>query len=91
MGKILIQEHVNFILVYCIKLKLRHRILVCETGVVIQPSLFWLAASPDGLVVYQKSDKKAIITRVKVPSHKETHVSYWVCSRSKLLCKLRKS
>ena len=39
-------------------LKLRHFVLVRETGLVIQPPLFWLAASPDGLVVYQTSDKK---------------------------------
>ena len=35
------------------RLKLRHFVPVCETRLVIQPSLFWLAASPDGLVAYQ--------------------------------------
>ena len=32
------------------RLKLRHFVLVLETGLVIQPSLFCLAASPDGIV-----------------------------------------
>ena len=32
------------------RLKLRHFVLVLETGLVIQPSLFCLASSPDGLV-----------------------------------------
>ena len=56
------------------RLKLRHFVLVRETGLVIQPSLFWLAAFPNGLVAHQTSDKKVII-RDKVPSHKETHVT----------------
>ena len=35
------------------RLKLRHFVLVLETGLVIQPSLFCLAASPGGLVALQ--------------------------------------
>ena len=33
-----------------IKYKLKRNITVQETGIVIQPNLYWLAASPDGLV-----------------------------------------
>ena len=55
------------------RLKLRHFVLVREIGLVIQPSLFWLVASPDGLVAYQTSDQ---VLRDKVPSYKETHVTY---------------
>ena len=43
------------------RLKLRHFGLVHETGLVIQPFLFWLAASPDGLIAYQTSDKKLLL------------------------------
>ena len=55
------------------RLKLRHFVLVCETGLVIQPSLFWLAASPDGLVAYQTSDKKLLL-EIKCP-HTKRHMS----------------
>ena len=33
-----------------LKFVLKHDINVLETGLVIQPNLSWLAASPDGLV-----------------------------------------
>ena len=32
------------------KFKLKYNVSVRETGVVIQPLLYWLAASPDGLI-----------------------------------------
>ena len=32
------------------KFKLKHNVSVTETGIVIQPLLYWLAASPDGLI-----------------------------------------
>ena len=38
-----------------------HVILFRETGLVIQPSLFWLAASPNRFVVYQTSNKKLLL------------------------------
>ena len=56
-----------------VRLKLRHLDLVLETGLVIQPSLFWLAASPDGLVAYQTSDKK-LLSEIKCP-HTKRHIS----------------
>ena len=55
------------------RLKLRQFILVRQTGLVIQPSLFWLAASPDGLVAYQTSDKKLLL-KIKCP-HTKRHLS----------------
>ena len=55
------------------RLKLRHFVLVHETGLVIQPSLFWLAASPDGPVAYQTSGKKLLLV-IKCP-HTKRHMS----------------
>ena len=55
------------------RLKLRHFALVLETGLVIQASLVWLAASPDGLVAYQTSDKKLLL-EIKC-SHTKGHMS----------------
>ena len=57
------------------KLKLRHFVLVCETGLEIQPSLFWfwLAISLDGFVAYQTSDKNLLL-EIKW-SHKKRHMS----------------
>ena len=37
-----------------LKFKLKH-VSVGETGVVIQPLLYWLAASPDGLITDESS------------------------------------
>ena len=55
------------------RLKLRQFVLIHETGLVIQPSLFWLAASPDGLVAYQTSDEKLLL-EIKCP-HTKRHMS----------------
>ena len=55
------------------RLKLRHFVQVRETGLVIQPFLFWLVASPDGLVTYQTSDKKLLL-EIKY-SHTMRHMS----------------
>ena len=49
------------------RLKLRHFVLVCETGLVIQPSLLWLAASSDGLAANQTSDEKLHTKRHMLP------------------------
>ena len=43
------------------RLKFRHFVLVRGTGLVIQPSLFWLAVSPDALVAYQTNGKKLLL------------------------------
>ena len=37
------------------KYTLKHGIDIRETGIVIQPNLFWLAAGPDG-IISDKSD-----------------------------------
>ena len=55
------------------RLKLRQFALVRETGLVIQLSLFWLAAYPDGLVAYQTSDKKLLL-EINCP-HAKRHMS----------------
>ena len=52
--------------IYVMRLKLRNFVPVCETGLVIQPSLFWLATFTDGLVVCQTSDKKLLL-KLKCP------------------------
>ena len=56
------------------RLKLRHFVLVRETGLITQPSLFWLIASLDGLVSYQTSDTKLLL-EVMCP-HTKRHVTY---------------
>ena len=55
------------------RLESRHFVLVRETGSVIPQPLFWLAASLDGLVAYQTSDKKLLL-EIKC-SHKKRHMS----------------
>ena len=51
------------------RLESRHFVLVRETGSVIPQPLFWLAASLDGLVAYQTSDKKLLL-EIKCPHTK---------------------
>ena len=55
------------------RLKLRHFVLVRKTGLVIQSFLFWLAASPDGLAVYQTSDEELLLELNC--SHTKRHMS----------------
>ena len=52
------------------RVKLRHFVLVRETGLVIQTSLFGLPSSQDGLVAYQTSDKKLLL-KIKCPHTKK--------------------
>ena len=56
------------------RLKLIYFFLVCETGLIIQPSLFWLSASPDELFAYQTSGKKLLL-KIKC-SHTKRHISH---------------
>ena len=37
------------------KFKLKQDVSVRETGIVIEPLLYWLAASPDGLITDESS------------------------------------
>ena len=41
------------------KYKLKRDVHICECGLVVQPSLFWLGASPDGLII-DKTDNAGI-------------------------------
>ena len=45
-------------------------VIVRETGLVIQPNLFWLAASPDGMVSDNESTVFGLI-EVKCPISKQ--------------------
>ena len=47
-------------------MKLLHVADVRNTGVVIQPSMFWLAASPDGLVL-DRSKNQISLLEIKCP------------------------
>ena len=49
-----------------LRMKLSHSVFVTKTGIVIQPSLYWLAASPDGLVI-DETDKKTLLLEIKCP------------------------
>ena len=48
-----------------IKFVLKHDINVRETGLVIQPNLFWLAASPNGLVYDHSDSRKGGLIEIK--------------------------
>ena len=49
---------------------MKHNIDVRETGVVVQPKLFWLAASPDGLIS-EKTDAGIGLIEIKCPKTKK--------------------
>ena len=49
---------------------LTHDINVCETGLVIQPNLYWPTASPDGLISNHYSSRKADLIEIKCPKSK---------------------
>ena len=53
-----------------LKFVLKHDINVRETGLVIQPNLFWLAASTDGLVSDHSDSRKVGIIEIKCPKLK---------------------
>ena len=50
-----------------VKYTLKHNINIRETGIVIQPKLFWLAASPDGLVSDESDDRLVGLIEIKCP------------------------
>ena len=51
------------------KFKLKH-VSVRETGIVIQPLLYWLAASPDGLITDESSTPILGLIEIKCPFSK---------------------
>ena len=52
------------------KFKLKHNVSVRETGIVIQPLLYWLAASPDGLITDESSTPILGLIEIKCPFSK---------------------
>ena len=50
-----------------LKFVFKHNINVRETGLVIQPNLFSLAASPDGLVPDHSDSRKVCLIEIKCP------------------------
>ena len=53
--------------------KINRNIYIRETGLVIQPSLFWLAASPDGMVIDQEFSDNPGLIEIKCPIRGEIH------------------
>lgn len=54
-----------------LKHSLKHDINVRETGLVIQPNLYWLASSPDGLVSDNSDPRKLGLVEIKCPKSKQ--------------------
>ena len=52
------------------KFKLKHNVSVRETGIVIQPLLYWLAALPDGLITDESSTPILGLIEIKCPFSK---------------------
>ena len=52
------------------KSKLKHNVSVRETGIVIQPLLYWLAASPDGLITDESTTPIFRLIESKCPFSK---------------------
>ena len=52
---------------------LKRNVMICETGLVVQPYLFWLGASPDGLLFDSCCEEPALI-EIKCPYTKR-HLS----------------
>lgn len=53
-----------------LKYNLKHDASVRETGIVIQPNFFWLAASPDGLVTDKTEDATGLL-EIKCPKSRK--------------------
>ena len=59
-------EHIaRQIYIDVMKLKLKHNVSVRETGIMIQPLLYWLAASPDGLITDEKGTPLLELIEIK--------------------------
>ena len=56
------------------KFKLNRNIMLCETGMVIPPQVYWLEASPDGLVYDAQSPIKFGLFKIKCPEGKKNHI-----------------
>ena len=54
-----------------LKYTLKHDIAVRETGIVLQPYLFWLGASPDGLVQDTSESNYIGLIEIKCPKSKQ--------------------
>ena len=54
-----------------LKFKIKRKVQIRETGLVIQPNLFWVAASPDGLVM--DMDAGVGLIEIKCPKSKHSH------------------
>ena len=52
------------------KHKLNRHVFIRETGIVIQPNLYWLAASPDGLVKDSNNNPNIGLLEIKCPKSK---------------------
>ena len=52
------------------KFKLKYNVSVKETGIVILPLLYWLAASPDGLITDESSTPILGLIEIKCPFSK---------------------
>ena len=50
--------------------KLNRHVFIRETGIVIQPNLYWLAASPDGLVKDSNNNPNIGMLEIKCPKSK---------------------
>ena len=54
------------------KFKLKHNVSVRETGIVIQALLYWLAASPDGLITDESDTPILELIKIKCPFSKRS-------------------
>ena len=72
-----------------LKHQFQRQISLRETGLVIQPSLFWLAASPDGVICDNAHNPQIGLIEIKCPYSKRDYYSndllnddkFWVGSR----------
>ena len=70
-----------------LKFVLMHDINVRETSLAIQPNLFWLAASPDGLVSDHSDSRKIGLIEIKCPKLKCNYAPQEILQQQ-ILCTL---